>query len=143
MTRTLQTDAAPIGSTRIRWGRIIAGGFLLELALIVAFIPLLATVDLARLIPFIVAGCFVFGFACGWWVARKLRSRQIFHATAAGMFATAIYLGLGAFNPDGGLRAVVEGYGPVTFVLANLMRILGCTAGGWASRARNYIEARK
>jgi hypothetical protein len=137
MTRTLQTDATPIDSTRIRWGRIIAGAFLLELALAVVFVPLLVVVELARLIPFVVAGCFVFGFACGWWVARKLRARQVFHATAAGILATALYLGLGVFNPDGGIRAIVEMYGPATFVLANLMRILGCTAGGWASRARN------
>jgi hypothetical protein len=31
--------------------------------------------------------------------------------------ATALYLGLGVLNPEGGLRAVVEGYGPTTFVL--------------------------
>jgi hypothetical protein len=65
-----------------------------------------------------------------------VKGRKVFHATAAGILATALYLGMGMFNPDGGLRAVIDGYGPVTFVLANLMRILGCVAGGYANRAR-------
>lgn len=142
MTSTLSTGARPLDdATKIRWGRIVAGAFLLELALIIAFVPLMSVMGLPRLIPFIVAGCFVFGFACGWWVARKLRGRQVFHATAAGILATAIYLGLGVLNPEGGLRAVVEGYGPVTFALANLMRILGCTAGGYANRARRGVTS--
>jgi hypothetical protein len=137
MSSTLSTGARPLDdSTKVRWGRIVAGAVLLELALIIVFVPLISVVGLDRLIPFVVAGCFVFGFACGWWVARKLRGRQVFHATAAGILATALYLGLGVFNPEGGLRAVVDGYGPVTFVLANLLRILGCAAGGYANRAR-------
>jgi hypothetical protein len=142
MTSTLSTGARPLDdAAKIRWGRIVAGALLLELALGIAFVPLISVVGLDRLIPFIVVGCFVFGFACGWWVARKLRGRQIFHATAAGILATALYLGLGAFSPDGGLRAIVEGYGPVTFVLANLLRILGCTAGGYANRVRRVVTS--
>lgn len=122
--------------TKIRWGRIIAGAFLLELALIIVFVPLISVAGLDRLIPSVVVGCFVFGFAAGWWVARPLPGRQVFHATATGILATAIYMALGAFNPDGGLRAIVAGYGPFAFVLGNLLRILGCTAGGFAVRSR-------
>ena len=137
MAETLSTSADTLNdSSKIRWGRIIAGAFLLELVLMVVFVPLIATFELPRLIPFIVAGVFVFGIAAGWWVTRKLRSRHVFHATAAGILATALYVGLCAFNPDGGLRAVVEGYGATTFVLANLLRILGCTLGGYANRTK-------
>jgi len=136
MATALPTGAHPVeASNKIRWGRIVAGAILLELALIVVFVPLISVVGLPRLIPFVAVGCFVFGFACGWWVARKVRGRQVFHATAAGILATALYLGLGMLNADGGLRAVVDGYGPITFVLANLLRILGCAAGGYANRA--------
>jgi hypothetical protein len=142
MSGTVSTVARPPDdSTRIRWGRIVAGAFLLELALGVVFVPLIAVVEFDRLIPFIVVGCFVFGFGCGWWVARKLRGRQIFHATAAGILATAIYLGLGVFAPDGGLRAIADMYGLITFVLANLLRILGCAAGGFANRAPNRVAS--
>jgi hypothetical protein len=136
MSGTLSSGARPLNdSSKIRWGRIIAGAFLLELALGIVFVPLIAVAGLAPLIPFIIVGCFVFGFACGWWVARRLPGRHVFHATAAGILATAIYLGLGVFAPDGGLPAIVEMYGPLSFVLANLLRILGCTAGGFANRA--------
>ena len=133
--------AASLKDTRIHWGRIIAGAFLLELVLIVVFVPLIASVGLPRLIPFIVAGCFVFGVACGWWVSRKLRARHVFHATAAGILATALYLGLGVLNPEGGLRAVVEGYGPTTFVLGNILRILGCMLGGYLNRRNQGTRA--
>src|SRR5262245_50467556 len=137
MTRTVAGAQPFEEATRIRWGRIIAGGFLLELALIIVLVPLLAVAEISRLIPLVVVVLFVFGVACGWWVARKLRSRQVFHATAAGVVATIIYVGLCMFNPDGGLRGVVNAYGPVTFVLGNLVRIVGCTAGGFAKRARS------
>src|SRR4029450_9355276 len=142
MSSTLSTGARPLDdSTKVRWGRIVAGAVLLELALIIVFVPLISVVGLDRLIPFVVAGCFVFGFACGWWVARRLRGRQVFHATAAGILATALYLGLGVFHPEGGPRALVDGYGPGTFVLANLLRILGGAAGGYANRARTRVPS--
>jgi len=142
MARTLPTGTRSLGdSTKIRWGRIVAGAVLLELALGIVFIPLISVVGLDRLIPFIVVGCFVFGFGCGWWVARKLPGRQVFHATAAGILATALYLGLGAFSPDGGLRAIAEMYGPTTFVVANLLRILGCAAGGYAKGTRGRVAS--
>ena len=137
MTRTVAGAQPREDATRIRWGRILAGGFLLELALIIVLVPLLAVVELSRIIPLVVVALFIFGFACGWLVARKLQGRHVFHATAAGVVATIIYIGLCMFNPDGGIRAVVDMYGPVTFVFGNLLRIVGCTAGGFANRARN------
>ena len=54
---------------------------------------------------------------------------------------TALYLGLGVLNPEGGLRAVVEGYGPTTFVLGNILRILGCMLGGYLNRRNQGTRA--
>ena len=123
-------------SNKLQWGRIIVGALLVEIALIIVFIPLLAVADIQTLIPFVVAGVFVFGFAITWCLARKVRSRHVLHGTLIGVIATVLYLLLCMAQPDGGISAVVAMYGPVVFVLANLLRIVGCAAGGLAARPR-------
>ena len=116
---------------KIHWGRIVVGAIALELALIIVFVPLLSRVDMSILAPIIGVGCFVFAFAWGWWVVRRIQGRYVFHATATGVLATLMYLGLCLANPDGGIRAVVAMYGPIYFVFGNMLRILGCAAGGY------------
>jgi hypothetical protein len=126
--------------TKIHWGRIIVGAIALELALIVVFTPLLiAKVDMSILAPIITLGCFGFGFAWAWWVVRKIHGGYLLHATTTGILATAIYLGLCLGNPDGGIRAVVAMYGPFYFISANLVRILGCAAGGYVYQVRGKV----
>lgn len=122
-------------SNRLQWGRIIVGALLVEIALIIVFIPLLAVWDIQTLMPFIVAGVFVFGFAITWWLARKVRARHVLHGTLIGVIATVLYLLLCMTQPQG-ISSVVAMYGPVVFVLANLLRVLGCAAGGFVARPR-------
>ena len=121
---------------RLHWGRIIVGAIALELTLIVLLVPLLNRVQMAILAPLAAVACAVVGFAWGWWVARKIQSGYVFHGAAAGVLATAIYLGLCFMNPDGGIRAVVAMYGILYFVLGNLLRILGTTAGAYVFQTR-------
>ena len=122
---------------RIHWGRIIVGAIALELSLIVVFTPLLIMkVDMSILAPIITLGCLAFGFAWAWWVVRKIHGGYLPHATATGILATAIYLGLCLVNPDGGIRAVVAMYGPFYFIAANLVQILGCSAGAYIYQVR-------
>src|SRR5262249_12891194 len=72
---------------------------------------------------------FVFAFAWGWWVVRRVQGRYVFHATATGILATLIYLGLCLMNPDGGIRAVVAMYGLSFFIFGNLLRIFRLCSG--------------
>jgi hypothetical protein len=125
--------------TKIHWVRIIVGAIALELALIVVFVPLLTRVDMSILAPIITLGCLAFGFAWAWWVVRKIQGGYVLHATATGILATVIYLGLCLGNPDGGIRAVVAMYGPFYFIIANLVRILGCAAGGYSYQVRGKV----
>ena len=118
-------------ATGIRWGRIVAGAFFLEIALIVLFVPLLAWWEMASLVPFVPFGCLGLGFAAGWWVVRKVRSRPILHGVLVGILATVIYLLLCLANPDG-IAAIVAAYGPFLFVLSNVMKIVGAAAGSFA-----------
>ena len=122
-------------STKLQWGRIIAGAFLLEVALIVVFVPPLMLLDPTTVVPIVPVGCFVLGFAISWWAVRKVRARFVLHATLIGVLATAIYLLLGVAQP-GGIGPIVTMYGPFLFFAANVLRILGCTAAGFAYRSR-------
>jgi hypothetical protein len=123
-----------LNSIKLQWGRIIAGAVLLELALIIVFVPLLASFDPKIVVPFVVVGCFVFGVAAGWWTVRKVRGRHVLHATLVGLVATIIYLLL-CMSAPGGLAAAAAVYGTLLFILANGLRILGCIVGGFAFRA--------
>jgi hypothetical protein len=109
---------------------------LVEIALIIVFIPLLAVADFQTLVPFVVAGVFVFGFAIAWWICRKVRSQHVLHGALIGIVATVLYLLLCMTQPDG-LSAVVAMYGPAVFVLANLLRVVGCAAGAFVARPRS------
>ena len=121
---------------KIHWGRIIVGAVALELVLIIVFVPLLSRVEMPILAPIMGVAGFAFAFASGWWVVRSVQGRYVFHATATGILATLIYLGLCLSNPDGGIRAVVAMYGFSFFVFGNLLRIFGCAAGGYVYQVR-------
>ena len=133
MTQT-GADSTPRDTNGIRWGRIVAGAFLLEIALIVLFIPLLVVMDISRIAPFAGIATFGLGFWAGRWVARKVPSRRVLHATMAGILATVIYLGICMVGP-GGLAEAVRIYGVPFFVIGNGLRIVGCSAGGYSIRS--------
>ena len=115
------------------WGRILVGGLLVEVALILVFIPLLAVADISTLMPFIMVGVFVLGFVISWWMVKRVKSRQVLHGTLIGIFATLLYILLCLVQPDG-ISSVITMYGPTLFVLGQLLRIVGCAAGGFAAR---------
>ena len=127
------TNPAQEDSNRIRWGRIVVGAILLEIALIVLFVPLLAFMDISRLVPFAGIATFGLGFLAGRWVARKAPGRRVLHGTLAGMLATLLYLGMCMIGP-GGLAAALVIYGTPLFVAGNGLRIVGCATGAYFYR---------
>jgi hypothetical protein len=76
----------------------------------------------------VTAACFVAGAIFGWWVARPLSSRFVLHGALTGIVATAIYVGICSIPPTT-IAAVVAGYGPFWFFLANGLRIVGASMG--------------
>src|SRR5215813_3497349 len=121
---------------KIHWGRIVVGAIALELALIIVLVPLLSRVNMSIFLALSVLPVFALAFAWGWWVVRKIQKGYVFHATATGILATLMYLGLCLTNPDGGIRGVVAMYGPFFFVFGNLLRIFGCATGGYMYQVR-------
>src|SRR3712207_3238531 len=123
-----------MSSARIRWGRAVVGGILLEAVLLVAAIPLLAIVDnpfaesaAGDFTVFFVAvavACFLAGGLGGAWVGRRLTSRFALHGMLAGVVATAIYLAICSIPPNT-IPAVAAAYGAFWFSLLNGLRILG------------------
>jgi hypothetical protein len=136
------TTARPATATTtgLRWGRIVIGAVLIEAALIVAAVPLLGYVanpfapggqgsgDFTIFFVAVTVACFVIGTLVGWWVARPLSSQFVLHGALTGIAATAIYLGICSIPPTT-IAAVVAGYGPFWFFLANGLRIVGASLG--------------
>jgi hypothetical protein len=131
--------AAPVG--RIRWGRIVIGAVLLEVALVAAAVPLLSLVDnpfivgapgaprdFTNFFVLVTVACFALGAFSGWWVARPIPSRFALHGALTGAAATAIYLTICSIPPNTA-AAVVAAYGPFWFLLANGARISGAVLG--------------
>ncbi len=111
---------------KIHWLRVVLGGFLAEVLVIVLVIPislkfgqepLVYAAPIASLIS-----CFLFGF----WVARRVESRFVLHGVLVGVVATLIYLALTLGKPA-----------PLAYYVAHALKILGGAAGGfWAGRQR-------
>jgi hypothetical protein len=134
MTRGVaDTHAAMISSTRLRWGRIIGGAFLLELVLVILLVPPLRILGADKVIPFVYPAVLVLGFAVTWWILRRVGQRTVLHAALIGVLATVIYILLCLTDPNG-LRGAVNVYGMFGFIAGNALRIVGCTAGGYVVR---------
>jgi len=124
-----------MNSERLRWWRIVAGAFLLELLLIVALVPPLLIFGPEKVIPFAYPAVFMLGFVVAWWLLRRVAHRTILHGALLGIIATMIYLVLCFTNPDG-IKAVINMYGLVGFIVGNSLRVVGCAAGGYAAGTR-------
>ena len=118
-------------SPGIRWWRVLAGGFLIELLLTVVSVPFFATgreADLPMVIPpasLVVAALF------GAWTARGT-SRALLNGTLAGVFSFAIYLVLLLGNvlfapqkPDFTMALSLP------YLASHVFKVLGAMAGGW------------
>ena len=133
-----ELNKAP-SSSRFRWGRIIAGAFLLELVLIIVLVPPLVLLGPEKVTPFASPAVFIFGFLVAWWILQKVPQRRVLHGALIGILATAIYLLLSLANPDG-LSSVVAMYGVPMFIIGNGLRIVGCIVGGYALDRRGPAE---
>lgn len=105
---------------RIRWGWVLIGGIVAELALML-FVPIQflsngATILATLVIPL----CVIATALAGLWIARKAAVAQIAHGALVGTVALAIYVAL-TWGQDL----------PGVYVVANYLKIVGGAAGGW------------
>ncbi len=106
--------------TTLRWGRILAGGLLVEVGIIVVFVPVVVwgTERASQITA--VAVCFPMAVLFAWWAARKAPSQRILDWFLVGLVATVIYL----------LLTIGQEL-PGIYMLGHLLKVAGGIAGGW------------
>jgi putative membrane protein (TIGR04086 family) len=109
----------------IRWGWILLGGFLAELAVFLIVIPLSLLAGQKSLLYSAPPASFVATFVFGIWVARKASQQRVLHGVLVGVGAMLIYLGITFGQPE-----------PVAYVIAHVLKVLGGAAGGFVAMKR-------
>jgi putative membrane protein (TIGR04086 family) len=104
---------------KLRWGRIVIGAVLTEVALIALVIPIRMLAGDAAILYVVAPACFIATFVFGLWAARKAEANFILHGALVGVLASLIYLAL-TWNQTL----------PLIFHLSHLAKILGGAAGG-------------
>jgi hypothetical protein len=123
----------------LRWGRIMLGGFLAELILIVAVIPMRAAGSGESAITILaVAGSFAAFVPVAWWLARPL-ARPILHGVLMGAAAAALYTLLTVLGKMFGPPDLPPT--PFIYYVAHVLKLAGGATGGWLA-ARSASSAR-
>ena len=123
----------------LRWGRIVLGGFLAELILILVVIPIrLAGGGDTAITVVAVAGSFIVFVPVAWSLCRSV-ARPILHGALMGAAAAAIYLLLTLvgkiFVPDAPPA-------PFIYYVAHVLKVAGGAAGGWLVTRKAHLPVR-
>jgi putative membrane protein (TIGR04086 family) len=114
-----------MSGTRIHWGRILIGGLLAEVALILAIVPLGLRLGDNFLHYTAPPGSFVMCFLGALWVCRRIESHFILHGALVGVVAALIYIAL--------TRAQSE---PFAYIVAHVLKLVGGACGGYVAHRR-------
>ena len=114
----------------IRWGWILLGGFLAELAIFVIVIPLSLLVGQQSLLYSAPLASFTATFVFGVWIAGKTPQRPVLHGAFVGLAATVIYVGISLGRPE-----------PTAYVIAHALKVLGGAVGGLVALKRGAANA--
>ena len=114
-----------MSSTGIHWGRILLGGLLAEVALILAIVPLGLRLGDKFLHYTAPPGSFVMCFLGALWVCRRIESHFILQGALVGVVATLIYIALTRAQPE-----------PFAYIVAHALKLVGGACGGFVARRR-------
>ena len=114
-----------MSSARIHWGRIVVGGLLAEVALIVAIVPLGLRLGDNFLHYTAPPGSFIMCFLGALWVCRRIESHFILHGTLVGVVAALIYVALTRAQPE-----------PLAYIVAHALKLAGGACGGFVAQRR-------
>ena len=106
--------------TRIHWARILLGGLLAEVALILAIVPLGLRFGDNFLHCTAPPGSLVMCFLGALWVCRRIESHFILHGTLV-----LIYVGLTRAQPE-----------PFAYIVAHALKLVGGACGGFVAQRR-------
>ncbi|MGA8221830.1 MAG: hypothetical protein WB780_09280 [Candidatus Acidiferrales bacterium] len=114
-----------MSSTTIRWGRILLGGLLAEIALILAIVPLGLRLGDSFLHYAAGPGSFIVCFLGALWVCRRVDSHFILQGTLVGAVASLIYVALTRGQPE-----------PFAYIVAHGLKLVGGACGGFVAQRR-------
>jgi putative membrane protein (TIGR04086 family) len=105
---------------RMRWVRILIGGFLAEALLILIVIPINMKFGQHALLYVAPVGSLATCFLFGLWVGRGAQSRFVLHGLLVGVVAMLIYVALTRAQPE-----------PFAYVVAHVLKLVGGACGAW------------
>ena len=116
---------------QIHWGRILLGGLLAEVALILTIVPLGLGLDLGENFLHYTAppGSFITCFLGALWVCRRIESRFVLHGTLVGVVAALIYVALTRAQPE-----------PFAYIVAHVLKLVGGACGGFVAQSRRLAS---
>jgi putative membrane protein (TIGR04086 family) len=126
-----------MAGTRLLWGRIIAGAFGVEAALI-PFAIAAQPLGQDALTAIALVGAFILSLLMGMWAARRAPGRFVLHGALVGIGAMLIYLALA----EAGRRwGPPTGPQPFAYQIAHALKLLGGSLGGWLAQRRALARA--
>jgi putative membrane protein (TIGR04086 family) len=110
----------------VRWGWILLGGFLAELAVFALVIPPTFWAGQESLLYTAPPASFVATCALGFWIAKsKTSEKRVLHGTLVGVVAMLIYVAMT-------LGQTI----PLAYLLAHALKVLGGASGGFLAAKR-------
>src|ERR1700678_4679999 len=125
MVLRVASGGGNMSSATIHWGRILLGGLLAEVALILAIVPLGIRLGVNFLQYTAPPGSFITCFLAALWVCRRIESRFILHGTLVGVVAALIYVVLTRAQPE-----------PFAYIVAHALKLAGGACGGFIAQPR-------
>jgi putative membrane protein (TIGR04086 family) len=112
-----------MSGTRIHWARILVGGLLAEVALILAIVPLGLRLGDKFLHYAAPPGSFVMCFLGALWVCRRIESHFILQGSLVGVVGALIYVALTRAQPE-----------PLAYIVAHALKLVGGAFGGFVAQ---------
>lgn len=120
-----------MATNSLRWGRIVLGGILAEVILILIVIPMrVAAASETAVTDVAVAGSFLAFVPVAWLMTRSL-GRAVLHGVLMGAVAALFYTLLAVVG-----QLFVKDAPPMPFIyyVAHGLKLLGGAAGGWLAQ---------
>ena len=114
-----------MSSAKIHWGRILVGGLLAEVALILAIVPLGLRLGDNFLHYTAPPGSLITCFLAALWVCRRVESHFILQGTLVGLGAALIYVALTRAQPE-----------TFAYIVAHALKLAGGAFGGFVAQRR-------
>jgi hypothetical protein len=110
----------------IRWGWVLLGGVLTEIAVIVIITPFGLLLGQEKLDFVAPPASFVGALVVAFWIARKAPQRELLHGTLVGVVAMLLYAWV----------VVAQGFA-FAYVASSVLKVVGGAVGGFLAARRS------